>query len=1025
MIMPGLIPNQFHFIFGLEKQREPFHLMHYLCIESCFQINRPQAIYFYYHYEPFGYYWQLAKRRIIPEQVMLNPFVKNFRYGFKNRYTAKFRYAHHSDFIRVEKLLERGGIYADIDTIFVNPIPPVLFDKPFVMGREDDTYSFTRKQVEASLCNAFLMSEPNSLFARLWLEKMPETFDGTWSEHSCSLAHRLSMTHPESIHIEPSRSFYKHMCTQKGLYTLFEDLDPDFSGVVSMHLWSHLWWSKKRTEFSHFHADLLNEKYIREKDATYNLVARQFLPRKSMNKPNLLYISPVTPTPDGIGLAKRAYNNLKALSSYYSIYLLVMPPGRKDCHPHPEVEQLCRKQKKVPFHPVKDFWLCVELLIKKIFYFFGIKKYFQPQEWDTFSRRRINRGWEAFPGTCFSIIHVFRLYMIPLLEPYLNDFKGSVQIDLDDIESVTRNGIAKLYRQNGQEEKALKIESQAEFYREKESQELDRFNRIFVCSPEDQAFIRSKYPYPHVDVLPNVIQIPEPEDDKEKHSSPFRFLICGNFNYYPNTDGLFHFIKDILPIVSESGPKKFQIDVVGPGLKGMPKRLVDLNPWMVFHGRVPDIGPYFRAADVVLVPLRGGGGTRIKILEAFAYGKTVISTFKGAEGLPVQHNRHLLLAGNALEFANHCLKLMQEPDSGKNLEKNGRELAIKLFSSDRIKDILCHPHGGEIARRSIQADEKERIDVVYTWVNGSDPEFKHALKKALDQQAFIISNGLDNRFRDNQELRYSLRSLEAYAPWTGRIYLVTNGQVPSWLRLDHPRISVIDHRSIFPDEVSLPTFNSNAIELCLHHIPGLSKRFLYLNDDLFFGRQSTKNDYFTVSQGIRFYQEPIMISSHQGSRSTLMRSYAYTQSIIEKLWGIKYQRFLPAHTPQLYDRDILKGLEYLLADEFKKTIGHRFRSPDDLILRIMFFYYLIESPEQIPKGNQAKFLRWGSSEYSFWMLDRNFLKTAGAFLHILRKQPKFFCVNDDVTTNAPIHPLLLFFRLFLRVYFPRPSSFEK
>lgn len=217
LIMAGRIPNRFHFVFGLKKQTEPFHLMHYLCIESCFQINHPQAIYFYYHYEPHGPYWELAKQRVILERVPMNPFVKKYRYGFKKRYNARFRYAHHSDFIRVEKLLERGGVYADMDTIFVNPIPAALYGKPFVIGREDDIFSFSRNRKEPSLCNAFLMSEPNSRFAALWLQKMRDAFDGTWSEHSCSLAHRLSVENPRLLHVEQNRSFYKHMWTREDL----------------------------------------------------------------------------------------------------------------------------------------------------------------------------------------------------------------------------------------------------------------------------------------------------------------------------------------------------------------------------------------------------------------------------------------------------------------------------------------------------------------------------------------------------------------------------------------------------------------------------------------------------------------------------------------------------------------------------------------------------------------------------------------------------------------------------------------
>ena len=276
--MNTLIPNQFHFIFGLEKQKQPFHLCHYLCIESCFQVNLPDKIYFYYHYQPYGKYWELAKKRIIPEKIGLNRFVSRYRYGFRNRHCKKYRYAHQSDFIRLENLIERGGIYADIDTIFVHKIPKTLFSQPFVLGREKDVYSFKTKQFKPSLCNALIMAQKQSDFAIIWLKNMEKEFDGSWSEHSTFLPQKLSQEYPSLIHLEPARSFYKHMWTREGIHTLLEGCDMDYQDVLSMHLWSHLWWSKERRDFSDFHQGRLTEKYIREIDTTYNLVARRFLP---------------------------------------------------------------------------------------------------------------------------------------------------------------------------------------------------------------------------------------------------------------------------------------------------------------------------------------------------------------------------------------------------------------------------------------------------------------------------------------------------------------------------------------------------------------------------------------------------------------------------------------------------------------------------------------------------------------------------------------------------------------------------
>lgn len=271
-----MIPNRFHFVFGLRKQVAPFHLVHYLCLASCLEVNRPETIYFHYRYEPHGRYWDLIRPRLTLVKTEPVPFLSRFRY--QDRYVAKFSYAHHADFLRLEKLVEKGGIYADMDTIFVNPIPSRLFSEPFVLGREDDIVDQTTGQVRRSLCNAFIMSERGSEFGRLWSQTMEKSFDGSWSRHSTLLPQELSERHGDLIHVEPSRTFYKHMWTREGIATLLEGLDPDYSGVVSMHLWSHLWWSRWRRDFSRFHAGKLTEKYIRRVDTTYNRIARQFLP---------------------------------------------------------------------------------------------------------------------------------------------------------------------------------------------------------------------------------------------------------------------------------------------------------------------------------------------------------------------------------------------------------------------------------------------------------------------------------------------------------------------------------------------------------------------------------------------------------------------------------------------------------------------------------------------------------------------------------------------------------------------------
>jgi hypothetical protein len=208
--------------------------------------------------------------------VELNSFVTNFEY--LDPFVRKYRYAHQSDFIRLEQLLLRGGVYADIDTIFVNPIPDALFDQPSVLGREQDVVCQTSNRLRPSLCNAVILSEPNGAFVRTWLERLKGEFDGSWSNHSTFLPYELSRQFPDLIRIEPLRSFFYHGASIEGIRMLMEGCDTDYNGIYSMHLWSHLWWSRWRRDFSDFHAGRLQEDFIRNVDTTYNIAARPFLP---------------------------------------------------------------------------------------------------------------------------------------------------------------------------------------------------------------------------------------------------------------------------------------------------------------------------------------------------------------------------------------------------------------------------------------------------------------------------------------------------------------------------------------------------------------------------------------------------------------------------------------------------------------------------------------------------------------------------------------------------------------------------
>lgn len=289
--MQTKIPKLFHFVFGLKEQTEPFHLAYYLCLKSCLQVNKPTGLHFYYHNEPYGEYWELIKPqltliKIEPELFVQQSSVYQDHQEGQFIKASKLDYAHQTDFIRLKKLIEYGGVYADMDTLFVNPLPDELFQHPFVIGLEQDVVDPVTKQLMPSLCNALLMAEPNSEFAQKWLEASYQSFDGTWSAHSCQQAATLASQLPDKVYVAPQRFFFKHMWTKEGISTLFEGLDNDFHQVFSMHMWNHLWWDKSRVDFSDFHSGLITEENVLALDTTYNVIARQFLPQRSSRPAN-------------------------------------------------------------------------------------------------------------------------------------------------------------------------------------------------------------------------------------------------------------------------------------------------------------------------------------------------------------------------------------------------------------------------------------------------------------------------------------------------------------------------------------------------------------------------------------------------------------------------------------------------------------------------------------------------------------------------------------------------------------------
>lgn len=231
------------------------------------------------------------------------------------------------------------------------------------------------------------------------------------------------------------------------------------------------------------------------------------------------------------------------------------------------------------------------------------------------------------------------------------------------------------------------------------------------------------------------------------------------------------------------------------------------------------------------------------------------------------------------------------------------------------------------------------VDVVYTWVDGSDPAWRHKRARAegggggaeaASESKFSDLASGEIRFLNRDELRFSLRSLAAHLPWVRNIYVVTDAQRPEWL-VEDERLSVVDHRELFPDPSALPVFNSHAIETVLHRIPGLSEHFLYLNDDGFFLREQKPQQFFTTTGAARFFPSPTKIND-LGERAEPHEAAAMNnRALLEDRFGVTITQGM-LHSPHPHLRSYLEEVTERHAEEIARTRTARFRSPTDLSL---------------------------------------------------------------------------------------------
>ena len=327
--------------------------------------------------------------------------------------------------------------------------------------------------------------------------------------------------------------------------------------------------------------------------------------------------------------------------------------------------------------------------------------------------------------------------------------------------------------------------------------------------------------------------------------------------------------------------------------------------------------------------------------------------------------------------------------------------------------------------------QNEKIDMVYLWCDGNDKAFRERKNVFfnLGNQTFDKKANEDKRSFDNEELRYSLRSLEQNAPWINHVYIVTDRQTPKWLNLNYDKVSIIDHSEILPSNI-MPCFNSSVIEFFLAFIPELSEKFLYGNDDTFFGTYLSPDFFFNGDKPIvrvkklkhRKYNKYNSIQLDPKKNYEWYGTVINALNIVNEFYN-KNQYYEPIHNIDSYTKSLFLATFKRFKPEISKCFNNRFRDKTD-IERILFNLDAVysENADLIifnkPKSWRKMFHWLKKVNYDFYVATDDSKKD---LKEILKFKPKLFCLNsgNDCTAETKY-----FVKQFMEQLFPIPSKFE-
>lgn len=330
----------------------------------------------------------------------------------------------------------------------------------------------------------------------------------------------------------------------------------------------------------------------------------------------------------------------------------------------------------------------------------------------------------------------------------------------------------------------------------------------------------------------------------------------------------------------------------------------------------------------------------------------------------------------------------------------------------------------------------EKIDFVVTWVDGNDEKWKKQKEKYAPIGGGEAHVGVA-RYRDWDLMRYWFRGVDKFAPWVNNVFFVTCGQVPEWLNIRHPKLKLVSHEEYMPKD-ALPTFNSNAIELKIHEIKGLSEQFVLFNDDMFlidhieptmFFYNGLPCDYASLD-----YIQPRSDFWHAVLNDMILinNNFSLKKCMTEnrKIWlslkdirsslrtiRLSYRRkyfcgIKSYHNAIPYLKSEFDAMWERFPEKLNKTVHHKFRCNEDN-MHWLIRYWRLASGQFYPRSQRYSVLK-------SVICDKDVSHVTEIITHQKKKE---ICINDDYK-GEKFETMKRILQDAFTTILPEPSSFE-